>query len=361
MSALFQPFDLPSPNGPLRLSNRIVVAPMCQYQAQDGQAGDWHLYHWTNLLNSGAAMLTIEATAVSPEGRITPACLGLWDEQTQSAFGRVLERARALAPHMPVSVQLAHAGRKASSAVPWQGGRQLSTADGGWDAVAPSALDKEGIVRIRQAFVSAAQRAQSVGVESIELHAAHGYLLHEFLSPLSNQRSDEYGGSLEGRMRLVLQIFESVRAVYKGVLGIRVSASDWVDGGWDLPSTIALAQALVPMGCNFIHVSSGGLSPAQKIALQPGYQVPFAQAIRSASGLPTIAVGLITQPTQAEELVSQGKTDLVALGRGFLYNPRWGWHAAAELGASVQAHPAYWRSTPRGVASLFSGVSLGQR
>lgn len=373
MSALFQPYTFQTARGAITLPNRIIIAPMCQYQAVNGQATDWHLMHWANLLNGGAGLLTIEATAVAPEGRISPACLGLWDDATEEALGQTLARARALAPHVPVSLQLAHAGRKASSALPWQGAQLLSSEQGGWPTVAPSAiphlphetppsaLDEAGIARIHQAFVEAAQRAQRLGIDVVELHAAHGYLLHEFLSPLSNTRTDAYGGSLANRMRMVLEVFSAMRAVFDGVLGIRISASDWAEGGWDLPSSINLAQALRPLGCDFIHVSSGGLSHQQKIALGPNYQVPFAHAIRTESGLPTMAVGLVTAAEQAETILQLGQADFVAVARGFLYDPRWGWHAAAALNSQVQAHPAYWRSLPRELSNVFSGAAVGQR
>ena len=240
MSLLFTPFYLPSPRGGLPLANRITVAPMCQYAAVDGQATDWHLMHWANLLNSGAALFTIEATAVLPEGRITPACLGLWDAATEAALADTLQRARKLAPPVPVCIQLAHAGRKASSDVPWRGGQLLSADAGGWLPYGPSALpqlpaeaapaemDAAQLTRVREAFVTAARRADAMGIEAIEIHSAHGYLLHEFLSPIANQRSDAYGGSLDNRMRYPLEVFAAVRAAFKGALGIRISGSDWV-------------------------------------------------------------------------------------------------------------------------------------
>ena len=373
MSLLFSPFTLASPRGGITLPNRIVIAPMCQYAARNGLAGDWHLMHWGNLLNSGAAMLTLEATAVAPEGRITPACLGLWDAPTQDALGSTLQRARALAPQTAVCIQLAHAGRKASSARPWDGGQLLRADAGGWETFAPSAvphlageaaptaLTLSALDGVRVAFVDAAQRAQEIGVDAIEIHAAHGYLLHQFLSPLANQRDDAYGGSLENRMRFVLEVFAAVRAAYSGVLGIRISASDWVDGGWDLAQSTTLALHLKAVGCDFIHVSSGGLSPAQKITLGPGYQLPFARAIRQASGLATTAVGLITEAQQAEALLQAGDADLVALARAFLYQPRWGWQAAAALEAQVAAHPAYWRCLPRAAQAIFGPVKIGGR
>jgi len=373
MSQLFSPLHLPSPRGGITLPNRLVVAPMCQYQAVDGCATDWHLMHWGNLLNSGAAMFTIEATAVVPEGRITPQCLGLWDDRTEAALADHLQRARALAPQTAVCIQLAHAGRKASSAVPWQGGQLLSPEQGGWQTVAPSAiphlptetppteLSVTELVRIRDAFVVAAKRAQRVGVDAIELHAAHGYLMHQFLSPLANQRSDAYGGSLENRMRFPLEVFAAVRAVYDGVLGVRISATDWVDGGWDLPQSETLCQRLKAAGCDFIHVSSGGVSPLQKIALSAGYQVPFARAIHASSGLPTIAVGLIADAHQAEAVLQAGDADLVALARPFLYDPRWGWRAAAQLGGTVTASPNYWRCLPREAQAVFGHAPVGGR
>lgn len=373
MSHLFTPLHLPSPRGGLTLPNRMVVAPMCQYQAQNGCATDWHLMHWGNLLNSGAAMFTIEATAVLPEGRITPNCLGLWDARTEAAMAEHLHRARALAPNTAVCIQLAHAGRKASSAVPWQGGQLLSPEQGGWQTVAPSALPHlptevpphalivEELNNIVAAFVAAAQRADRMGVDAIELHGAHGYLLHQFLSPLANQRSDTYGGTFENRTRFPLEVFAAVRAAYDGVLGLRLSATDWVDGGWDLPQSLALAEQLKALGCDFIHVSSGGVSPQQKISLGAGYQVPFARAIRQATGMVTTTVGLITEPQQAEAIVQAGDADLVALARAFLYQPRWGWHAAAALQGTLQAHPAYWRCLPREAQAVFGKVSIHQR
>lgn len=373
MSLLFSPLHLPSPRGGVTLPNRIVVAPMCQYQAVDGCATDWHLMHWGNLLNSGAAMFTIEATAVLPEGRITPSCLGLWDARTEAALANHLHRARALAPPTAVCIQLAHAGRKASSAVPWQGGQLLSPAQGGWPTVGPSALPQlpneeppteingSELVRIREAFVSAAQRAQRIGVDAIELHCAHDYLLHEFLSPLANQRSDTYGESFENRVRFPLEVFAAVRAAYDGVLGLRLSASDWVDGGWDITQSEAFAKQLRAAGCDFIHVSSGGVSPQQKITLGAGYQVPFARAIRAATGMLTTAVGLITAPQQAEAILQAGDADLVALARAFLYEPRWGWHAAAALGGTLVTNPVYWRCLPRQAQAAFGKVAIGQR
>lgn len=373
MSLLFSPLTLPSPRGGLTLANRIVVAPMCQYSARDGEATDWHLMHWGNLLNSGAAMFTIEATAVLPEGRISPACLGLWDERTEAALGDTLQRARRLAPASAVCLQLAHAGRKASSALPWQGAQLLAPEQGGWETFAPSALphlaheppptalSPARMAEIRGAFASAARRAGRLGLDALEIHCAHGYLLHEFLSPLANQRNDAYGGSFEKRIRFPLEVFAAVREAFDGVLGLRISATDWVEGGWDLAQSCEFAKQLKQAGCDFIHVSSGGVSPAQKIAVGPGYQVPFARSIRQASGLITTAVGLITDAQQAEAILQAGDADLIAMARAFLYQPRWGWQAAAALGAQVNATPAYWRCLPREAQAVFGKVSIGVR
>jgi len=362
VSKLFSPITL----GNLVLSNRIVIAPMCQYSAEHGQATDWHLIHLGQLALSGAGLLFIEATAVAPEGRISPGDLGLWSDQTEAALARVIKSIRQYSS-MPIAIQLAHAGRKASTQVPWEGGQSIAPASGGWQTVAPSALpyaaddaqplalNDDGLQRIRNDFVSAAQRAHRLGVDVIELHAAHGYLLHQFLSPLSNVRDDQYGGTLENRMRFPLEVFEAIRGAVPDdkPVGIRISATDWVSGGWDIEQSIVFAKELERRGCAFIDVSSGGLSPLQQIPVEPGYQVPFAQKIRRETGLTTIAVGLITEPEQAETIVSSGQADMVALARGMLYDPRWPWHAAAKLGAQVDAPKQYWRSQPREFKTLF--------
>jgi 2,4-dienoyl-CoA reductase-like NADH-dependent reductase (Old Yellow Enzyme family) len=364
---LFDPLALRG----LTLANRIVVSPMCQYSAADGCATDWHLVHWGQLLQSGAGMLTIEATAVTPEGRITPGCLGLWDADTETALGERLGRARRLAPFMPVAIQLAHAGRKGSSHRPWEGGALIAPADGGWVPVAPSvvayaegeaapaALDAAGLVRIRDAFVAAAQRAQRIGVDAAELHMAHGYLLHEFLSPLANRRQDAYGGSFVNRIHFPLEVFAAVRAVWPAdrPLGVRISAKDWVEGGWTPEESIELAHRLAAQGCDWIDVSTGGLSPLQKIAPGPGFQVPFARQIRRATGMVTMAVGLVTEPRQADAIVADGDADLVAMARAFLWNPRWPWHAAAALGATVAAPKPYWRAPPAAAAGIFGAAA----
>ena len=370
MSQLFSALTL----GPLTLSNRIVIAPMCQYSAVDGCATDWHLIHLGSLALSGAGLLILEATAVSAVGRITPGCLGLYDDASEAALGRVLQALRAYSD-MSLAIQLAHAGRKASSHAPWDGGQLIAPADGGWQTEAPSALphldsepapaalDRAGLQRVLAAFVDSARRAHRLGLQAVELHAAHGYLLHQFLSPIANQRDDEYGGSLANRMRFPLAVFDAVRAVLPAsvALGLRLSATDWVAGGWDVEQSVVLAQALRVRGADFIHVSSGGVSPRQQIPLGPGYQVALAERIKRESGLPTIAVGLITEPAQAEAVIANGQADAVALARAMLYDPHWPWHAAAALGAQVQAPRQYWRSAPRQHANLFGDARIGMR
>jgi len=370
MSALFSPIKLRK----LELANRIVVSPMCQYSAENGAANDWHFTHINSLALSGAAMFCIEATHVEPIGRITPGCLGLWDDTTESALKPIIASAHKRSS-AAIAMQLAHAGRKGSSHTPWNGGQQIPIAEGGWQAVAPSAvpqkegemaplaLDAAGLERIRNAFVGAAKRADRLGIDALELHGAHGYLLHQFLSPIANRRTDNYGGSLENRMRFPLDVFDAVRAAFPAdkPIGMRVSATDWVEGGWDLDQTIAFAQELKRRGADWIDVSSGGASPLQKIKPGPGYQVPFADAVKQATGLPTIAVGLITEAQQAEDLIATGKADMVALARGMLYDPRWGWHAAAALGGQVSAPKPYWRAQPSQYKELFGTTTFGSR
>ena len=361
---LFEPLTV----GRLTLANRIVIAPMCQYSAIDGCMTDWHLIHLGHLALSGAALLTIEATAVLPEGRISYADVGLYDDDTEAAMASTLASVRKWSP-MPLALQLAHAGRKASTDLPWKSGAQLSPGHThGWQTVAPSAvafheadnppsaLDRKAMIRIVDAFADAARRAARVGIDAVQIHAAHGYLLHQFLSPLSNQRNDEYGGSLENRMRFPLEIFDAVRAAFPSdrAVTVRVSGTDWVEGGWSIDETVAFSQALEKRTCSAIHVSSGGLHPAQKIPLGPGYQVPLSSAIKANVSMPVIAVGLITEFDQAEKIIADGEADLIAIARAILYDPRWPWHAAAHLGASVKAPPQYLRSQPREFPKLFS-------
>ena len=370
MSALFSPITLRG----LTLANRIMVAPMCQYSSVDGEANDWHFTHINSLALSGAAIFCIEATAVEAIGRITPGCLGLWNDATEAALKPILASVRKRSK-TAVAMQLAHAGRKASSHTPWDGGQLIPVSEGGWQAEGPSAvphkeseappraLDAAGLKRIRDAFTAAAQRAERLGIDALEVHCAHGYLLHQFLSPISNKRSDEYGGSLQNRMRFPLEVFEAARAAFPATkpVGLRVSATDWVEGGWDLPQTLEFVRELKKRGVDWIDVSSGGVSPLQKIPLGPGYQVPLAQAVKQATGLTTIAVGLITEAKQAEDIVASGKADMVALARGMLFDPRWGWHAAAELGGEVSAPPQYWRSQPSTQKALFGATTFGTR
>jgi len=371
MSRLFEPLQI----GALHLANRIVVAPMCQYSAQGGTAADWHLMHLGHLALSGAALLVLEATAVSAEGRISAADLGLYDDANEAGLARVLAAVRGHSP-IKLAMQLAHAGRKASSRAPWQGGGQIQPDEpDGWRALAPSALphatgeaaplalDAQGLQKVRDDFAASARRAARLGLDALEVHAAHGYLLHQFLSPLANQRRDAYGGSLENRMRFPLEVFDAVRNAFPSQrpVWVRVSATDWVAGGWDMAGTLAFAQALKARGCAALHVSSGGVSPLQQIPVAPGYQVGFAQRLKDEVGLPTIAVGLITQPEQAEAIIAEGRADAVALARAMLYEPRWPWHAAARLGAQVTAPPQYWRCQPREHQKLFVDAAFGAR
>lgn len=358
MSQLFTEVNI----GDVALDNRIVIAPMCQYSAEEGKATAWHRIHLGNLALSGAGLLIIEATAVEPQGRISPQDLGLWDDETEQALRVVLDDIRQYSP-VKIGIQLGHAGRKASVSAPWLGGKQLSPQEGGWQTISASALahdpaerpplemTKQDLARVKQAFVDSALRAVALGIEVIEIHAAHGYLLHQFLSPLSNQRSDEYGGSLENRLRFTAEVFSAVReAVPASVaVGIRISATDWVEGGWDLEQSVVLTKKIEALGGAYVHVSSGGLSPRQSIKVTAGYQVPFAKALRQQTRMPVIAVGLITEPQHAEDILQQGEADLIALARGALYDPRWPWHAAAALHGAVHIAPQYRRAEPHGV------------
>jgi 2,4-dienoyl-CoA reductase-like NADH-dependent reductase (Old Yellow Enzyme family) len=359
---LFTPFDV----GGMTLANRIVIAPMCQYSADNGCMTDWHLIHLGQLALSGAALLTIEATAVTPEGRITWADVGLYDDATEAAMARTLEGVRRWSD-MPIAIQLAHAGRKASTARPWEGGKQIAPDDDrGWQTEAPSAvpfeagqnpptaLDRDALARLREAFVASAIRAKRLGIDAVQLHGAHGYLLHQFLSPLSNRREDDYGGSLENRMRFPLEVFDAVKSVFDGPVTMRVSGTDWADGGWDSAQTVAFAEKLEARGCDAMHVSSGGLTPQQAIPVGPSYQVPLARDVKRAVKMPVIAVGMITDPEQAEAIVGTGDADLIAIARAALYDPRWPWHAAAALGATVKAPPQYLRCQPRRYRDLLT-------
>lgn len=358
-SKLFTPIKLRE----LRLDNRIVVSPMCQYSAENGSAGDWHLMHLGQFSVSGAGLLMVEMTNVEARGRISPYCLGLYDDENQRALARVVAFCRRHG-NVKIGVQLAHAGRKASTLPPWQGRKPLAPGEGGWQTVSasaiaasdpsplPTALTGDEIAGLVDAFAAAARRAHGIGFDAIELHGAHGYLLHQFLSPLSNRRDDEYGGSLENRMRFPLAVFDAVRGAWPDAkpVGMRISAIDWIEGGWSMEDTLAFGQALAKRGCDWIDVSSGGLVAGENIAVGPGYQVPFAEQVRESTGLATMAVGMITEPRQAEAIISSGRADMVALARGMLYDPRWVWHAAAELGAEVAYPEQYQRCRPAKVS-----------
>lgn len=354
-SALFTPLQMRG----LTLPNRVVVAPMCQYSAEDGIVGDWHLMHIGQFSIGGHGLFIAEAAAVEPRGRISTRCPGLWSDAHMLAWKRVVDFAKTWGnTHM--GVQLAHAGRKGSSTAPWLGGGQVGTDDGGWTTVAPSAiafddtrpapdaLSVSDVQQIVQDFSDAAVRADAAGFDAVEIHAAHGYLLHQFLSPLSNQRDDDFGGALENRMRLVLNIYDAVRKAFPAdkPVGVRVSATDWVEGGWDLADTVQLACALEARHCDYIHVSSGGLSVDQQIPLGAGYQVDLCAAITQATEMTTIAVGQITEPAQAETIVRSGQSDMVALARGMLVDPHWTWRAAQALGAEAPYPRQYERALP---------------
>lgn len=355
---LFDPITLRE----LEIPNRIVVAPMCQYTARDGVPGNWHLVHLGQFAISGPGLTFVEATGVEAEGRISPGDTGLWNDEQEAAYRPIVEFFRHYGSGR-IGMQLAHAGRKASVDVPWRGGAPLKPEQGAWQTVGPSAvpyadgwhtpeaLGDNSLKRVRDAFVSAAERCVRLDFDVLEVHSAHGYLLHQFLSPISNRRDDAYGGSLENRMRFPLEIFDAVRAVWPEdrPMGVRFSATDWVEGsGWHVPEAIEYARALHERGCDFVDVSSGGNSPRQDIRVGPGYQTRFAAEIkRAVPGLTVIAVGKITDPIQAEHILTSGQADMVALARGITYDSRWAWHAAERLGDNRAAFPAqYARSHP---------------
>ncbi len=350
-ASLFSPFSLRA----IEIPNRVVVSPMCQYSALDGTASDWHLVNLGHLALSGPGLVFFEATHVNPEGRITPHCLGLYSDENERGLKRVVDFLKTWSKSR-VGIQLGHAGRKGGTKPPFPAG-DLPNDPALWTPVAPSALaydegwarpialDRAGIAKATADFVAAAKRARRAGVEVIELHFAHGYLAHQFLSPLSNHRDDEYGGSLENRMRFPLELFQAVREAVPAEMpvGARISATDFVEGGWDLESSVVLVKRLAERGCDFVDVSGGGLSPLQKIHPAPGYQVGFAKAIRAATGMATIAVGMIVDPAYAERIVRDGEADFVALARGFLRDPRWLWNAADTLGGESFVPPQYAR------------------
>jgi 2,4-dienoyl-CoA reductase-like NADH-dependent reductase (Old Yellow Enzyme family) len=352
MSALFQPFRQRS----LSLRNRIAVSPMCQYSSVDGMPDDWHLVHLGSRAVGGAAVVFTEASAVSPEGRISPQDAGIWNDAQATAWGRIADFIAAQ-DAIP-AIQLAHAGRKASTFAPWRGEGVVPHEAGGWAVVAPSALafddtyphpqalDTDGIAKVVADYRAAAQRAFEAGFRIVEIHAAHGYLLHQFLSPLSNLRADAYGGSFDNRIRIVREVVAAVREAWPEQLPLwlRMSATDWVEGGWDIEQSIELARVLGELGVDLVDTSSGGLSPRQKIATGPGYQVPFAARIRREAGVATGAVGLITDPQQAERIVADGEADIVLLAREFLRDPYFPRRAAKALGGELKIPEQYLRS-----------------
>ncbi len=354
-SALFSPIELRG----LRLPNRIVVSPMCQYMSVNGSANDWHLMHLGQFAMGAGGLLITEATHVSAVGRITHRCLGLYSDENETTLKRVVDFCRKHGV-VKLGIQLAHAGRKGSAHTPFEGGKALGPEEGAWTTVAPSALPYgpgwhvpaaltiTGLQEVKQQFVESAKRALRIGFDLIELHSAHGYLMHEFLSPISNQRKDDYGGSLENRMRFPLEVFDAVRAVWPQdrVLGARLSATDWIDGGWTPDEAVMFAKAMKARGCDFLDVSSGALDPRQQIPFGPGFNVPFAEKIRKGAGITTMSVGMITKPAQAEEIIASGKADLIAIARAAMDDPRWAWHAARELGAEAPYAPNYVRCSP---------------
>jgi len=356
MPGLFDPLSLRS----LTLRNRIAVSPMCQYSSRDGFASDWHLVHLGSRAVGGAALVFTEATAVLPIGRISPRDLGIWDDAHVEFLGRIARfiEAQGAVP----GLQLAHAGRKASTRRPWEGSGAVPETEDGWVPVAPSALRFDenypdpqaltaaGIASVIAGFADAARRAHAAGFRVIEIHAAHGYLLHEFLSPLANQRSDEYGGPFENRSRLVREVVRAVREVWPETLPlfVRISATDWREGGWELDQSIALARALRPLGVDLIDCSSGGMVPRAAVPVGPGYQTPFAERIRREAGIATGAVGLITSPVQADHVVRTGQADLVLLAREMLRDPYWPLRAARELGQPARWPAQYLRAAPPG-------------
>ena len=357
MSALFSPLVLRS----LTLRNRVGVSPMCQYSSENGFATDWHLVHLGAFATGGAGLVLTEAAAVTPEGRISPQDLGIWDDAHVPMLQRITAFCRAQGAVM--GIQLAHAGRKASTRRPWERpGGTVPVSEGGWDNVmapsavpfsatypSPHALSLDGIAHVIASFRAAAVRALDAGFQVAELHAAHGYLLHEFLSPIANERTDHYGGSFENRTRLLLDVTDAVRTVWPAELPmlVRISATDWADGGWTIEESVQLATLLRGRGVDLIDCSSGGLAAHQQITIGPGYQVPFARRIRAESGVPTAAVGLITDAVQAEQIVADGSADMVLLARELLRNPRWPLEAAHELGANISWPPQYERARLR--------------
>jgi 2,4-dienoyl-CoA reductase-like NADH-dependent reductase (Old Yellow Enzyme family) len=355
-SQLFTPLSI----GHMELPNRITVAAMCQYSASEGSMTDWHMQHLGTLSLSGAAMLVIEATGVTAQGRISLGCTGLYSDANEAAMKRVVDFVRAISP-IRLGVQLAHAGRKASAQRPWEGRGALKSGEGAWDTIAPSAirladgwpapaaLDRAGMDAVRDAFVASARRAARMGFDFVELHSTHGYLLSEFLSPLANKRTDEFGGSLQNRMRFPLAVIRAVRDAWPRdkALGAKISGTDFAPGGWTPDDAVVYARELKALGYDYVTVSGGGIVLDAKVPVAPGYQVPYAERVRRESGISTGSVGLISDPDQAEEIVASGKADFVSLARAMLFDPRWPWHAAVALGAEMKYPPQYERCHPK--------------
>jgi len=362
-TSLFSPIKLAG----VELANRIVISPMCQYSADDGCANDWHMTHLGMLANSGAGLLVVEATHVERHGRITHGCLGLYSDDCEGALEHVIHTARRYGT-TKFGIQLAHAGRKGSAQLPWDGGAALNPGEDPWETIAPSALPfgpgwhvpremtAADIERARGAFVAAAARAVRIGFDAIELHAAHGYLIHSFMSPLSNRRTDDYGGSQENRMRFPLEVAAAVRAVVPRTiaLGARITGSDWLDGGLTPADAIACAKALKGLGFDYVDISSGGISAEARNPNAPGYNVAIAEQVKRVTGIATRTVGLIVTPKQADAIVAEGKADMVALARAVLDHPHWGWHAARTLGAEVTRPRQYLRASP----TLWPGAAM---
>jgi len=355
-SYLFSPISLSG----VSIPNRIVVAPMCQYSANEGNATDWHLMHLGQFAVSGVGLIFTEAVGVEMSGRISPGCLALCTDEHEQNLKRVVDFCYDFG-NAKMGIQIAHAGRKGSTELPWLGGKPIPSKDprgwktdgpsaeayaaAGWEA--PQALDEDGLSRIKTAFVDAAKRADRIGFDVLEIHAAHGYLLHQFLSPLSNLRNDQYGGSLDDRMRFPLEVFEAVSKVWprQKAIGVRFSATDWVDrSSWNIEESTQFTKELKKRGCNFIDVSSAGNSPEQQIEVGPGYQTGFASEIKRETGVATMAVGQITEAFQAEAIIRTGQADMVSMARGMLADPRWAWHAAEALGEQAAYAPQYMRS-----------------
>ena len=364
MSAvLFSPIRLAD----LALDNRIAVSPMCQYSANDGVADDWHMTHLGMLANSGAGLLVVEATHVERHGRISHGCLGLYSDACEAALARVVAHCRRIGTAR-LAIQLAHSGRKGSAQRPWEGGKSLSAAEDAWPTIAPSALpfgpgwqtpramSEDDIARVRAAFVDAATRAVRIGFDAVELHFAHGYLAHSFLSPLANKRNDAWGGSFEGRMRFLVETAAAVRAVVpRGTpLGARITGSDWMEGGLTAQDAVTFAKALKRAGLDYIDVSSGGITADTRNPAEPGYNTAIAEQVKREAGIPVRTVGLIVTAQQAEDILAGGKADMVSLARAFLDNPHWGWHAARALGAEVKRPLQYQRSAPK----LWPGATM---